>query len=142
MRKSLDETGAFGALLTVLSNAFHCLSQKLLIAKLHACGVYIPSLKLLHSYLNKQKQREKLNDTYSSRWKFIFRVLLFLIYGQLYICIYVCMCVCMHVCMYVLMSADNAITWNAIPLFFKSLKALRFFAFYILTGGAFQNFGP
>ena len=55
--------GAFGALLTDLSKAFDCLPHELLIAKLHAYEVAIPSLKLLHSYLNKRKQRVKLNGT-------------------------------------------------------------------------------
>ena len=54
-RKSLDKGGAFGALLTDLSKAFDCLSHELLVTKLHAYGVDIPSLKLLHSYLTKRK---------------------------------------------------------------------------------------
>ena len=45
-RKSLDAGSAFGALLTDLSKTFDCLSHELLIAKLHASGVEIPSLKL------------------------------------------------------------------------------------------------
>ena len=65
-RKSIDEGGVFGALLTDLSKAFDCLPYELLIAKLHAYGVDIPSLKLLHSHLTKGKQRVKLNGTYSS----------------------------------------------------------------------------
>ena len=44
--KSLDEVGAFGALLTDLSKAFNCLPRELVIAKLHVYGVDIPSLKL------------------------------------------------------------------------------------------------
>ena len=48
-RKSLGEGGTFEALLTDLSKAFDCLPHELLIAKLHAHGVNIPSLKLLHS---------------------------------------------------------------------------------------------
>ena len=62
-RKSLDECGTFGALLTDLSKAFNCLPHELLIAKLHAYGVDIPSLKLWHSYLTKRKQRVKLNGS-------------------------------------------------------------------------------
>ena len=64
-RKFIDAGGAFGALLTDLSNAFDCLPRELLIAKLHAYGVDVLSLKLLHSYLTKRKQRVKLNGTYS-----------------------------------------------------------------------------
>ena len=74
-RKSLDAGGAFGALLTDLSKAFYCLPHDLLIAKLHAYGVDIPSLKLLHSYLTKRKQRVKLNGTYNSWSKVLFGVL-------------------------------------------------------------------
>ena len=72
-RKSLDAGGAFGALLTDLSKAFDCLPHELLIAKLHAYGVDIYSLKLLHSYLTKQKQRLKLNGTYSLWSEILFR---------------------------------------------------------------------
>ena len=35
-KKSVDNGGAFGALLTDLSKPFYCLSHELLIAKLHA----------------------------------------------------------------------------------------------------------
>ena len=73
-RKSLHEGGAFGAPLTDLSKAFDCLPHELLIAKLHAYGVDIPPLKLLHSYLTKRKQRVKLNGTYSSWSEIIFGV--------------------------------------------------------------------
>ena len=70
-KKSLDEDGVFGALLTDLSKAFECLPLELVIAKLDAYGVDIPSLKLLHSYLTKRKQRVKLKGTYRS-WLEIF----------------------------------------------------------------------
>ena len=73
-RKSLDESGAFGALLTDLSTAFDCLPHELLIAKCHAYGVDILSLKLLYSYLTKRKQRVKLNGTWNSRSEIIFGV--------------------------------------------------------------------
>ena len=64
-RKSHDDGGTFEALLTDLSKAFDYLPHELLIAKLHAYRVDISSLKLLHSYLTKRKQRLKLNGTYS-----------------------------------------------------------------------------
>ena len=65
-RESLDSGGNFGALLTDLPKAFDCLPYDLLIAKLHAYGLDMPSLKLLHSYLTKRRQRVKINNTYRS----------------------------------------------------------------------------
>ena len=62
-KKSLYEGGAFGVLLTDLSKAFDCLPHKLLIPKFHDFGVNIPSLKLLHSYLKKRKEKVELNGT-------------------------------------------------------------------------------
>ena len=49
-----------------LSKVFDCLPPELLIVKRYAYGVDIPSMKLLHSYLTKRKERVKLNGTYSS----------------------------------------------------------------------------
>ena len=49
-----------------LSKVFDCLPHDLLVAKLHAYGLDMPSLKLLHSYLTKRRQRVKINNTYSS----------------------------------------------------------------------------
>ena len=65
-RESLDSGGNFGALLTDLSKASDCLPHHLLIAKLHAYGLDMPSSKLLHSYLKKRRQRFKINNTHSS----------------------------------------------------------------------------
>ena len=62
-RESLDSGGNFGALLTDLSKAFDCLPHYLLIAKLHAYGLDMASLKLLHFYLTKRRQRVKINNT-------------------------------------------------------------------------------
>ena len=73
-RESLDQGGAYGALLTDLSKAFDCLPHDLLIANLHAYGLDTKSLKLMLSYLTNRKQRVKINDTYSSWSNILFGV--------------------------------------------------------------------
>ena len=89
-RKFLDAEGAFGALLTYLSKAFACLPHELLIAKLHAYRVDVPSLKLLHLYLTKRKQRVKLSGEYSSWSEILFGVLQGFILGPLLFNIFLC----------------------------------------------------
>ena len=69
-RESLDQGGAFGALLTDLSKALDCLPHDLLIIKLHAYGLDTKSLKLMLSYLTNRKQRVKIKDTYTLGQKF------------------------------------------------------------------------
>ena len=59
---SVDNVGAFDALLTDLSKAFDRLPHELLIAKLDAYGFDKSSLKLIHSSLSNRKQRVKIND--------------------------------------------------------------------------------
>ena len=83
-RKSLNEGGAFGALLKNLSKSFDCLHHELLIAKL------IPSLKLFHLYLTKRKQKVKLNSMYSFWSEIIFGVLQGSIPGPLLFNIFSC----------------------------------------------------
>lgn len=73
-RESLDEGGAFEALLSDLSKAFDFLSSEPLVAKLHGYGIDIPSLKLLYSCLTKPKQRLKLSSTHQLRSKIILGV--------------------------------------------------------------------
>ena len=73
-RASLDQNGTCAALLTDLSKAFDCLPHDLLIAKLHAYGCDLPSLKLLNSYLHNRHQRVKINNFYSSWAEILFGV--------------------------------------------------------------------
>ena len=71
---SLDSGGNFGALLTDLSKSFDFLPHNLVIAKLHAYGLDLPSLKLLHSCWTKRRQRGKISHTYSSCNEILFGV--------------------------------------------------------------------
>ena len=65
-KKALDQGNEYGALLTDLSKVFDCLPHDLIVAKLHAYGFSIDSLKLINSYLTERKQRVKINDQFSS----------------------------------------------------------------------------
>ena len=90
MEGTLDSDGNFGALLTDLSKAFHCLPHDLFIAKLHAHGLDMASLKPLHSYLTKRRQRVKINNTYSSWSEILFGVPQGSILGRLLFNIFLC----------------------------------------------------
>ena len=89
-RESLDSDGNSEALLTDLSKAFDRLPYDLLIAKLHAYGLDMPSLKLLHSYLTKRRQRVKINNTYSSWSEILFGVPQGSILGPLLFSLFLC----------------------------------------------------
>ena len=79
-KNCVDKGKAFGALLTDLPKAFHCLDHELRIAKLNAYGFNLPALRLIHDYLANRKQRTKIDDNYSSWSEILFGVLL----GQKY----------------------------------------------------------
>ena len=67
-KRALDKNNSCGALLTDLSKAFDCLSHNLIIAKLHAYGFNMSSLKYILSYLKGRFQRTKVGNIFSS-WK-------------------------------------------------------------------------
>ena len=69
-KKALDQGKEYVALLNDLSKAFNCLTHDLIVAKLHAYGFSLESLKLINSYLTDHKQRIKINDQFSS-WMII-----------------------------------------------------------------------
>ena len=89
-KESVDNGGAFGALFTDLSKAFNCLSHKLLIVKLHAYGFDKISLMVIYNYLSNLKQREKINDSYSSWSEILFGVPQGSILGSLLFNVVIC----------------------------------------------------
>ena len=63
--KVLDKWDFVGLLLTNLSKVFDCNDHELLIAKWHAYGFNIKSLKLIHCYLYDRVQKVKTNSSFS-----------------------------------------------------------------------------
>ena len=59
-RKTLDEGGKAGAVLTDLSKAFDCIDHNLLIAKLNGYGFEKRSLEFIHSYSLSVNKEPKL----------------------------------------------------------------------------------
>ena len=50
-----------------LSQAFDCIDNELLIAKLHAYGFTRNALIMIHSYLSKRRQRVEINGSFGTR---------------------------------------------------------------------------
>ena len=67
-KKSLDNHGYAGAIITDLSKAFDTINHELLIAKLHAYGFEKSALKLISNYLTNRWHKTKINTSYST-WK-------------------------------------------------------------------------
>ena len=61
-------SGYSGVVLMDLSKTFDTLNHELMLAKLHVYGFDIPSLNLIHSYLNQRWHRTNINTSFST-WK-------------------------------------------------------------------------
>ena len=61
-KKSLDKVGKCGTLLTDLSKTFDCLLHDLVIAKSHAYGFEMDSLRVIYSFIVGRKQRVKIDN--------------------------------------------------------------------------------
>ena len=68
LRTALDFKQSTGIMITDLSKAFDCIRHDLFIAKCHAYGFDITSLKLIYDYLTNRRQRVRINNSYS-KWK-------------------------------------------------------------------------
>ena len=58
-KRPVDNNKVFGALLIDLSKAFDCISHELLITNLNTYELSLSTLKLVHSYLQNRKTKNK-----------------------------------------------------------------------------------
>ena len=73
-KSAVDKGKYFGSLLTDFSKAFDCISHELILVKLHAYGLSLRALRLIHSYLTNRKQSIRLNGYYSSWEEILFGI--------------------------------------------------------------------
>ena len=73
-KQAVDNSQAFGALLTDLSKAVDSLPHEVLITELNAYGFRLKAFKLMNNYLSKNNQRTKINESSSSWEQIIFGV--------------------------------------------------------------------
>ena len=66
-KEAIDRGDKFGALLTDLSKAFHCINYPLLIAKIDSYGVSPLSTKIIFPYLSNRTQRTKIKNSFIKR---------------------------------------------------------------------------
>ena len=64
LKENVANGGAFGFLMTDLSQAFDCLHHELLIAKPDAYGSDLKAMRLIQQYLSNRKQRIKVGNAY------------------------------------------------------------------------------
>ena len=74
MKEVRESNKVCAAVLTDLSKEFDCLLHDLLIAKLHAFGFNLKSLKVIHAYLNDRIQTTKVGSFYSEILQIIYGV--------------------------------------------------------------------
>ena len=69
MKEARDNNKVRAAVLTDLSIGFDCLLHDLLIAKLHAFGFDLKSLRVIHAYLNDRIQVTKVGSFYVEEFR-------------------------------------------------------------------------
>ena len=74
MKEDRDNNKVCAGGLTDLSKAFDCLLYDLLIAKLHAFGFDLKSLRVIHAYLNDRIQVIEVSSFYSEILQIIYGV--------------------------------------------------------------------
>ena len=126
-KESVDNGGAFGALMTDLSKVFACLNHELLLAKLDTYGFDVKSVKLIQQYLSNRKQRVKVGNGYSS-WKNIFYgIPQGSILGPLIFNIFLCDLFCFFEGVAVASYADDATPYTANKTSDLVVKVIEYF---------------